>query len=40
MGYYRYTNSDTMEMVDGLPFNGELSKNLLPEINYFKDGKK
>jgi dephospho-CoA kinase len=40
MGYDRYTNSDTVEMADGLPFNRELSKNLLPEINYFKDGQK
>lgn len=37
MGYDRYTNSSTLEMVEGLPFKGELSKNLLPEINYFKD---
>lgn len=38
IGYDRYTNSEDMEMVEGLPFKGALSKNLLPEINYFKDG--
>lgn len=39
MGYDRYTNSDTVEMVEALPFKWVLSKNLLPEINYFKDGR-
>jgi dephospho-CoA kinase len=37
MGYDRYTNSSTLVIVEGLPFNGDLRKSLLPEINFFKD---
>ncbi|MBM3136721.1 MAG: dephospho-CoA kinase [Chloroflexi bacterium] len=40
MGYYRYTNNLIVETVDDLPFKWDLRKNLLPEINYFKNGQK
>jgi dephospho-CoA kinase len=40
IGYDRYTNSGLTEMVGALPFKSGFSKVLLPEINYFKDGKK
>jgi hypothetical protein len=40
MGYDRYTNSYIMEVVDGLPLIGCMKKNLLPEINFFKESQK
>lgn len=40
MGYDRYTNSNIIEFAEGLPLKELLSKNLLPEINFFKENQK